>query len=156
MATLSMRAWRSFLEAHARVTTLLEDDLVRAKGLPLAWYDVLVQLEEAEGHRLRMTELARRVLISKSGLTRLVDRMAAAGLVTRSLATEDRRGRWVELTPAGFERLRDAAPLHLRGVRQYFTGELDDQSAGVLAEVLGRVAANAAAELQARGRLRGR
>jgi DNA-binding MarR family transcriptional regulator len=103
-----------------------------------------------------MTELARRVLISKSGLTRLVDRMAAAGLVTRSLAKEDRRGRWVELTPAGFERLRDAAPLHLRGVRQYFTGELDDHSAGVLAEVLGRVAANAAAELQARERQRGR
>lgn len=151
-----MRAWRSFLEAHARVTTLLEDDLVRAKGLPLAWYDVLVQLEEAEGHRLRMTELARRVLISKSGLTRLVDRMAAAGLVTRSPDVRDRRGRWVELSPAGWERLRDAAPLHLRGVRQYFSGELDEDSAAVLAGVLGRVAARAEEELRARERQRGR
>lgn len=156
MADLRMRAWRAFLEAHARVTTLLEDDLRRERGLPLAWYDVLVQLEEAEGHRLRMTELARRVLISKSGLTRLVDRMVAEGLVNRCLDDTDRRGRWVELAPAGFERLRDAAPRHLRGVRQYFTSELDEAAAATLAEVLGRIAAKAERELTARERQRGR
>ncbi|WP_373324395.1 MarR family winged helix-turn-helix transcriptional regulator [Tepidiforma flava] len=115
-----------------------------------------MQLEEAEGNRLRMTELARRVVISKSGLTRLVDRMVEAGLVTRCPDDADRRGRWVEMTPAGFERLRDAAPRHLRGVRQYFTSELDEPSAGVLAHVLGRIAAKAAAELAARESRRGR
>lgn len=156
MGDLRMAAWRAFLEAHARVTTLLEEDLQRERGLSLAWYDVLVQLEEAEGNRLRMTELARRVVISKSGLTRLVDRMVEAGLVTRCPDDADRRGRWVEMTPAGFERLRDAAPRHLRGVRQYFTSELDEQSAGVLAHVLGRIAAKAAAELAARESRRGR
>ncbi len=156
MGDLRMAAWRAFLEAHAHVTALLEEDLQRERGLPLAWYDVLVQLEEAEGHRLRMTELARRVLISKSGLTRLVDRMAGEGLVTRCSDDADRRGRWVELTAAGLERLRDAAPRHLRGVRRYFTSELDEEGAGLLADVLGRIARKAAAERLERERRRGR
>ncbi len=149
-----MHAWRGFLEAHARVVSLLEDDLQREKGLPLTWYDVLVQLQEAPDRRLRMTELARRVLISKSGLTRLVDRMAAAGLVERCLDDHDRRGRWVELTDAGFERLRDAAPVHLRGVREYFTGELDPGAANVVGEVLWRIAKKAEAALGERERPR--
>ncbi len=156
MGDLRMAAWRAFLEAHAHVTALLEEDLQRERGLPLAWYDVLVQLEEAEGHRLRMTELARRVLISKSGLTRLVDRMAGEGLVTRCSDDADRRGRWVELTAAGLERRRDAAPRHLRGVRRYFTSELDEEGAGLLADVLGRIARKAAAERLERERRRGR
>ncbi|HMS59784.1 MAG TPA: MarR family transcriptional regulator, partial [Tepidiformaceae bacterium] len=110
-----MRAWRGFLTAHARVMALLEEELERERDLPLSWYDVLVQLEEARGSRLRMTELAAAVLLSKSGLTRLVDRMCTAGLVNRSADAEDRRGRWVQLTPAGRKRLQDAAPAHLRG-----------------------------------------
>jgi DNA-binding MarR family transcriptional regulator len=156
MGDLRMSAWRAFLEAHARVTALLEEDLQRGRRLSLAWYDVLVQLEEAEGHRLRMTELARRVVISKSGLTRLVDRMVEAGLVTRCFDDVDRRGRWVAITDEGLERLRDAAPRHLRGVRQYFLNELDAESARVLAEVLGRIGEKAAAELAERVSHRGR
>jgi DNA-binding MarR family transcriptional regulator len=156
MGDLRMSAWRAFLEAHARVTALLEEDLQRGRRLSLAWYDVLVQLEEAEGHRLRMTELARRVVISKSGLTRLVDRMVEAGLVTRCSDDVDRRGRWVAITDEGLERLRDAAPRHLRGVRQYFLNELDAESARVLAEVLGRIESKAAAELAERLSHRGR
>ena len=79
----SMRAWRLFLEVHARVVNRLELELRDETGMPLTWYDVLVQLSEAPGHKLRMQELARRVLISKSGLTRLVDRLCAAGYVER-------------------------------------------------------------------------
>ncbi|MBK8561612.1 MAG: MarR family transcriptional regulator [Dehalococcoidia bacterium] len=87
-----MAAWRTFLTAHARVTALLEDELQRERELPLTWYDVLLHLREAPERRLRMTELAAAVLLSKSGLTRLVDRMYAAGLVNRSPDGDDRRG----------------------------------------------------------------
>lgn len=137
---IRMRAWRSFLEAHARVTELLENELEAEKQLSLAWYDVLVQLQEADGQGLRMTDLAQRVLLSKSGLTRLVDRMCAAGLVERTQDSEDRRGRWVCLTPAGVARLRDAAETHIRGVREYFTDLVTEEQAAVLACVLQAIA----------------
>ncbi len=135
-----MEAWRTFLEAHAYVTRLLAADLEAEKTLPLTWYDVLVQLEEAEGHRLRMTELAERVLLSKSGLTRLVDRMCEARLVSRSADDKDKRGRWVSLVPAGLARLHDAAPEHMRGIQEYFSSQLSDTEASALAESLRRIA----------------
>ena len=84
--------------------------------LPLPSYDVLVQLSEAPGRRLRMTELADRVLLSRSGLTRLVDRLARDGLVERQACPDDARGTLAVLTDAGLERLRTAWPTHLRGV----------------------------------------
>ena len=135
-----MRAWRAFLEAHARVTELLESELQAEKKLSLAWYDVLVQLQEADGQRLRMTELADRVLLSKSGLTRLVDRMCAAGLVRRTPDKEDRRGRWVCLTEAGNARLNDASDTHIRGVRAHFADLLTAEEADTLGRALGAIA----------------
>ena len=138
-----MAAWRGFLTAHARVVGLLEEELQGERDLPLSWYDVLVQLQEAEGHRLRMTDLAGAVLLSKSGLTRLVDRMCDAGLVERCADPADRRGRWVNLTDAGHSRLRDAATVHLRGVREHFTGLLSPQDAERLAKVFAAVVARA-------------
>lgn len=133
-------AWRAFLEAHAFVMSKLADELEAEREMPLGWYDVLVQLSEAEGNRLRMTELADRVLLSKSGLTRLVDRMCNAGLVSRLADEEDRRGRWVEMTKVGRERLVDAAPVHMRGVHQYFTDYLSDEEAKVMGAALRRIA----------------
>ena len=135
-----IRAWRAFLEAHSHVVNRLATELEHETGLPLTWYDVLVQLSEADENRLRMTELADRVLLSKSGLTRLVDRMCAAGLVDRSADTEDRRGRWVEMTASGRSRLVSAAPIHLRGVRDYFTSYLTDAEAASLESALERIA----------------
>lgn len=135
-----MAAWRSFLTAHARVTELLEAELQAEKQLSLAWYDVLVQLQEIPDHRLRMTELASKVLLSKSGLTRLVDRMCEAGLVERSFDETDRRGRWVSLKDAGLERLRGAAPVHLRGIGEHFTSRLTGEEAGVISAAFNRVA----------------
>jgi len=132
-------AWRQFLTAHARVVAVLEAELDAQRNLPLAWYDVLVQLEEAPDHRLRMTGLAGAVLLSKSGLTRLIDRMKSAGLVERCPDDADRRGVWVSLTPAGHERLRDAAPIHLRGVREHFTSHLSAADAATLEEVFARI-----------------
>lgn len=121
-----LTVWREFLEVHARVVGALEDELVAARGLPLTWYDVLAALFEAPDRRLRMQELARRVLFSRSGLTRLVDRMAAAGLVRRERCEADRRGTFAVLTAAGARRLREARGPHLRGVHAHFDRYLTD------------------------------
>jgi DNA-binding MarR family transcriptional regulator len=137
---VAMAAWRAFLEAHAHITERLEQELQAAHGLSLPWYDVLVQLNEAPGRRLRMTELAAAVLLSKSGLTRLVDRMLSAGLVGREPDPGDRRGIYVCLTDAGLERLRDAAPTHLRGIERHFTTLLKPHEAATIAEALDRIA----------------
>lgn len=138
-----LAAWRAFLEAHARVGEVLTRELKDTEGLPLAWYDVMVQLSEAPGHRLRMQELADAVLLSKSGLTRLVDRMEEAGLVHRAKCPDDRRGTLAELTEHGYTRLRETAPTHLKGVKHHFVDELTDEEAEVLEAALGRIAERA-------------
>ena len=116
-------AWRAFLRAHAALTRRLEEDLIREQQLPLAMYDVMVQLVEVGG-RLRMTELADAVLISRSGLTRLVDRMVSAGYVRREPSPDDARGVFAVLTDAGFARLKSASPTHLGGVGRYVVDRL--------------------------------
>lgn len=141
-----LAAWRTFLEAHARTVDVLARELREDEGLALAWYDVLVHLNEAPGGRLRMQELAEAVLLSKSGLTRLIDRMERDGLVTRMACPSDRRGTFAELTPVGLARLRDAAPRHLQGVREHFADHFDEADARTLQRLLSRLAeANAAA-----------
>jgi DNA-binding MarR family transcriptional regulator len=134
-----LAVWRRFLEAHALVVGALEVELDEARGLPLAWYDVLVSLQEAPGHRLRMQDLAARVLFSRSGLTRLVDRMVRAGYVGREPCEDDRRGTYAVLLPAGARCLRDASGVHLRGVRDHFTRHLDDADVVALDVALGKV-----------------
>ena len=119
-----LQAWRMFLRAHTQVLRNLEAELVVEHALPLASYDVLVQLSEAPGRRLRMTELADRVLLSRSGLTRLVDRLAREGLVERQSCPSDARGTHAVLTEAGLQRLQDAWPTHLRGVTEHVTSKL--------------------------------
>jgi DNA-binding MarR family transcriptional regulator len=138
-----LAAWRAFLEAYARVTEVLTRELRDEESLPLTWYDVLVHLREAEGQRLRMQELADAVLLSKSGLTRLVDRMENEGLVRRAACDDDRRGTFAELTEQGFETLRRTAPTHMRGVDEHFTSLLDDEEAAVLERALRRIAERA-------------
>lgn len=135
-----LAAWRAFLEAHARVTEVLARELRDEIQVPLAWYDVLVHLQEADDNRLRMQELAEAVLLSKSGLTRLVDRMESEGLVQRAACPDDRRGTFAELTPQGFELLRSMTPTHLRGVHEHFTSLLADEEVEVLATALRRIA----------------
>jgi DNA-binding MarR family transcriptional regulator len=121
-----LRAWIAFLQAHAAVTRRLEAELHAERGLSLADYDALVQLAIADDHRLRMSELADRVVLSRSGVSRLVDRLVAQGLVVRRACPTDARGSWAVLTPDGLECLRDAAPVHLRGVDAHFLAPLGD------------------------------
>jgi DNA-binding MarR family transcriptional regulator len=117
LTSAELHAWRGFLRAHATVVRALEADLQAEHDLPLASYDVLVQLSEAPDRRLRMTELADRVLLSRSGLTRLADRLEREGLLTREPCPSDARGTLAVLTDAGLDRLRRAWPTHLRGVQ---------------------------------------
>jgi DNA-binding MarR family transcriptional regulator len=135
-----LAVWRLFLRAHARVIRQLEADLLAAHQLPLASYDVLVQLVEAPERRLRMTELAERVLLSRSGLTRLVDRLEREGLVRREACPDDARGLFAVLTDAGYQRLREASPTHLRGVVEQATGRLSREQLAALGEALRRIA----------------
>ncbi|MCK9893740.1 MarR family winged helix-turn-helix transcriptional regulator [Frankia sp. AgB32] len=134
-----MRAWRSLLQAHAHITRVLEAELEAAHQLPLASYDVLVQLAEAPGRELRMSELAQAVLLSRSGLTRLVDRMEREGLVVRRACPSDARGTLATLTPAGLDRLRDASGTHLKGVGRHVLSHFSRAEQELLADLLGRL-----------------
>ena len=126
-----LAVWASFLRAHTVVMAKLERELQDERDLPLAWYDVLYQLTR-HGGELRMQELARSVLLSKSGLTRLVDRMEDAELVQRRSCPSDRRGTYVGLTGDGRDTLRRAAPIHLRGIGEHFLDRLDDADIAAL------------------------
>src|SRR3989441_540863 len=131
-------AWRALLRAHATLMRQLETDLEKETGLALADFDVLAQLAQAGGE-LRMTELAARALISRSGMTRRVARLVDEGLVRRANADADARGVVVLLTDAGVARLTETAPVHLRGVSERFLAQLDDQELAVLKNALDKV-----------------
>jgi DNA-binding MarR family transcriptional regulator len=134
-----MRAWRSFLRGHSYVTRLLEAELEDAHGLPLASYDVLVQLAESPDGALRMSELAQAVLLSRSGLTRLVDRLEREGLVKRRSCPSDARGTLAVLTDAGRARLRAASGTHLRGVARHVLSHFDPAELDTLGDLLARL-----------------
>jgi DNA-binding MarR family transcriptional regulator len=132
------KAWRALLQAQATLMRQLDTDLWEDTGLRLADFDVLAQLAEAGG-KLRMTELAARTLISRSGLTRRVARLVDEGLVRRANATEDGRGVVVTLTDAGIARITETVPVHLRGVSELFVERLDDQELAVVESALRKV-----------------
>ncbi|MGW4961508.1 MarR family winged helix-turn-helix transcriptional regulator [Nonomuraea sp. NPDC004186] len=115
-----LAVWRMMQRAQVRITRHLEAELLVAHDLPLASYEVLVQLAEAPERRLRMNDLAGRVLLSRSGLTRLIDRLQRDGLVSREACANDARGLFAVLTDAGAERLAEATPTYLGGVRTQF------------------------------------
>ena len=131
-------AWQSLLRAHATLMRRLETDLERETGLALADFDVLAQLALAGGD-LRMTELAARALISRSGMTRRVGRLVDEGLVRRANADADARGIVVCLTDAGVARLAETAPVHARGISQLFVAQLDDEELSLLKTALDKV-----------------
>ena len=124
LSDAEMRAWQAFLHAHHQVTRRLDAELRSEHELPLNAYDVLLRLARAPDQRLRMTELAERVMMSPSGLTRVVDRLAAQGLVKRERFAGDARVMHATLTPDGRRVLRRAARTHLRGIREHFTSQM--------------------------------
>jgi DNA-binding MarR family transcriptional regulator len=133
-----LEAWQALLRAHATLLRQLEKDLEKETGLALADFDVLAQLALAGGV-VRMTELADRALISRSGMTRRVARLVNLGLVRRAGADADARGVVVALTDAGMARLTETAPVHARGIAQLFVAKLNDQELAALESALAKV-----------------
>jgi DNA-binding MarR family transcriptional regulator len=130
--------WQAFLRAHAALMRRLDSELRSETGLGLGEFDVLAQLAQAGGE-LRMSELAARVLASRSAMTRRVDRLVGGGLVWRGAADRDARGVVVGLTTVGIERLKDVLPAHARGVRDLFVAPLDDHELALMASALSKV-----------------
>ena len=131
-------AWQSLLRAHATLMRQLETDLEQQTGLALADYDVLAQLALADG-QLRMTDLANRALISRSGMTRRVARLVDEGLVRRADTNTDGRGVVVAITDSGVARLAATVPAHVRGIAEYFVSRLEDEELVVLERALDKV-----------------
>src|SRR5438552_17202836 len=138
-----LAAWQALLRSHATLMRQLERDLAKETGLALADFDVLAQLALAGG-ALRMTDLAARALVSRSGMTRRVARLVDEGLVRRANADADGRGVVVALTDAGVARLIETAPVHLRGVSELFLAKLDDQELAALKSALDKVSVDCA------------
>ena len=134
-----LAAWRSFLRTHSHLIKLLEQDLHAQQKIPLVSYDVLVQLAEAPGQRLRMSELAEAVLLSRSGLSRLVDRLQKDGLVLREPDPYDARGLFTVLTDKGRDTWRDAARVHLAGISRLVIDRLGESELRQLAELMAKL-----------------
>lgn len=121
-----MDAWFGFLRTHAAVVRELDVEMQAAHDLSLTQYEVLLLLARSDSGSLRLSDLAHGALLSLSGLSRLVDRLAAMGLVERAQCPDDRRSSLACLTPAGRKRFREARPTHLEGVRRLFIDRLPD------------------------------
>jgi DNA-binding MarR family transcriptional regulator len=135
-------AWVAFLRAHASLMRVLDSELVQEANLSLSDFDVLIQLGQAEGARLRMSELARRALISRSGMTRRAGQLEERGLVARQADPTDRRSVVLALTDEGLRVLHEALPVHFRGVHEHFLDRLTDTELVGLGEVLQKVVIN--------------
>jgi DNA-binding MarR family transcriptional regulator len=139
LSTRELAAWRGFLRAHAALEKELDSELVAAHGLPLSSYEVLRLLADAPEGRMRMCELAESVVLSRSGITRLADRLESEGLIERVTCETDRRGLHAAITAAGRRRLAAARVTHLEGVRRRFLSCFSGRELGELAEFWERV-----------------
>jgi DNA-binding MarR family transcriptional regulator len=138
-----LEPWRAFLQAHARVTRRLDEELRAEHDLSLAEYDALLSIAEAPDRRIRMRQLADRVILSKSGVTRLIDRLVLDGLVQRDACLSDARGAEAVLTTAGLDRLRRASRTHLRGIDEHFLAALGDDDLSVIQRSMRAIAERA-------------
>ena len=134
-----LRAWRGMLRAHAAMAKALDAQLEAAHGLQLSSYEVLMYLADAEDERMRMCDLASSILLSRSGLTRLVDRLGREGLIERVACHDDARGQFAKLTPAGREKLAAARVTHLAGVRALFLERFTPEELELLGNAWDRV-----------------
>jgi DNA-binding MarR family transcriptional regulator len=134
----ALAAWRVFFECALALPDILDAELGAAVDLPFRWYDVLVQLEDVD-NGIPMNEVASRILTSKSGLTRVIDKMTAAGLVSRERPEDNRRVVLVSITPEGRSTLQAARRVHRDGIRRHFTEHLSDAELTKLARVLDKV-----------------
>jgi DNA-binding MarR family transcriptional regulator len=139
LSPAELTAWRAVVESSQRLFIAIEDDLRTSSGLSLADYNVLVELSEAPGRRLRMGDLATRLIFAPSRLTYQIGTMEKRGLVTRQPCPDDGRGSEAVLTDTGLDTLRAAAPGHLRAVRRLFVDDLDDADLAALTKIFTRI-----------------
>ena len=141
-STERLRAWRLYFESALALVDVLDAELERDAGIPLRWYDILVQLEETPDG-LRMNQLAERILYSKSGFTRVVDRMEEAGLVRRVRPENDRRSILVVLTDAGRQTMEAARRHHRHAIEQHFSHHLTDSDIKAITRALEKISTHA-------------
>jgi DNA-binding MarR family transcriptional regulator len=138
--SIHLQAWRALLRAQSSLACRLERELIDAEGLPLAWFEVLLALARSPEGSLRMQQLMSTVHMTKSGVSRLVDRMEEAGLVARAGCPSDRRGAFAVITERGRERLGRAEPVHARGIDRHLASVLDVSRATALRDSLAALA----------------
>jgi DNA-binding MarR family transcriptional regulator len=138
-----LAAWRGMLEVHARVTQQLDAQMHAEHGISVSAYEVLMFLLDAPGHRMRMSDIAERVLLSRSGCTRLVDRLVDLGYVTRFADSNDGRGLYAGLTDAGVEKTSAARVTHHEGIRRFFLDHLTTTDQIALGDIWARFQASA-------------
>ena len=144
-ASVELDAWKGFLRSHAAITRALNSELLASHRLTLNDYEVLLVLAHAPNRRLRRVDLAERLLLTASGITRLLEGLERAGLVCRAACATDARVVYAELTDEGYEELRSAASSHLDGIHRLFGENFTDAELATLAELLGRLPGNAPA-----------
>jgi DNA-binding MarR family transcriptional regulator len=135
----ALEAWRSFLQSHASIMRVLDHELATRHGLTARDYDVMLYLANAEERRLAMSELAETTMLTRSGITRLVDGLVACGLVERVSCPSDARVSYARITDSGLERMRDAGQTHIEGVRRLFLSHFNDDETEQLADLLRRL-----------------
>lgn len=126
---VKLEAWRLFITAHTRIIEAIDAGLRQAGAMPLNWYDILIELFEAEGQQLRLHELAQQVLLSRSSITRLVDQLEAEGYLQRRPDPADRRGAYAVLTAAGENALRQAWPHYAAAIERHYGRFLSQEEA---------------------------
>jgi DNA-binding MarR family transcriptional regulator len=132
-------AWAALLRVHAALVPVLDREVQAAAGLPLAWYDVLLELNSAPDRQLPMSDLGERVVLSRTRVSRLVDEMFRGGLVDRQAHPTDGRSTLATITPAGRRKLRAAAPVYLSGIEAHFARRLSDRELRTIEDALTRV-----------------
>jgi DNA-binding MarR family transcriptional regulator len=134
-----VEAWACLLRLQAQVVARVEEDLKKRGEIPLTWYDVLLALDNAPGKRLRMSEIADRIVLSRSALTRSVDKLEAGGYLKRERCSHDERGAYAVLTKEGHRALTKARPVYWAGIKTYFASTLTDADVLDLERILGKI-----------------
>jgi DNA-binding MarR family transcriptional regulator len=136
---VALDAWRGYLTSHAAILRALDAELVAQHGLTTRDYEVLLFLAQAEGHHLPMSALSERTMLTRSGITRLVDGLVGSGLIERLACANDARVSYAQLTDVGYETLRRASRSHVAGVRRLFVERFSEAELTTLAELLSRL-----------------
>jgi DNA-binding MarR family transcriptional regulator len=139
LAGTALEAWRSYLQTHAGIVRELDAELIARHGLTVRDYEVLLYLAQAEEQRLPMSALSERTMLTRSGITRLVDGLVLNGLIERVACPRDARVSYARLTPAGYERLSEAGHTHVAGIQRLFLDHFSEAELEQLAQLLSRL-----------------